>query len=177
MQIRHVCIFLYIGGGGAQSIACFNERNDTIFLPPARTLTATWCPTPLPLSTSSFASSRWTNDQSKNKTKKLKSYPDTVSGHLSSVGRGFDCLSGRWIKSDKANGSLHSGRFFFSKFSNIGSSYLSRVSADDKYSPFGRADPQDQVQGQLWQVHRECAWLPLRQIDSPTCLCWIKKNN
>ena len=38
---------------------------------------------------------------------------------------------------------------FFSKFSNIGSSYLSRVSADDKYSPFGRADPQDQVQGQL----------------------------
>ena len=116
MQIRHVCIFLYIGGGGAQSIACFNERNDTIFLPPARTLTATWCPTPLPLSTSSFASSRWTNDQSKNKTKKLKSYPDTVSGHLSSVGRGFDCLSGRWIKSDKANGSLHSGRFFFRSF-------------------------------------------------------------
>ena len=40
------------------------------------------------------------------------------------------------------------------------------VSADVKYTTFGGADPQNPIQGQLRQVHRERARLPLRQVEA-----------
>ena len=80
-------------------------------------------------------------------------------GHISPVGGGFDRHSGRWIKSHKTHGSLHSGFRFPFSFSSL------FVSVDFKYTTFGGADPQNQIQGQLRQIHRECARLPLCQVE------------
>ena len=50
-------------------------------------------------------------------------------------------------------------------------------SVDGKHTTLSRAHPQNQVQGQLWQVHRQRARLPFRQIGEDQALVLCKKNS
>ena len=50
-------------------------------------------------------------------------------------------------------------------------------SVDGKHTTISRAHPQNQVQGQLWQVHRQRARIPLRQIGEDQALVLCKKNS